>query len=434
MKKLLASEIKKWAIYGRALGKWLFTAVLTGLLCGLLGTAFHIGVEKVTLLREANPWLLYTLPLLGLAIVGVYRLTRSENLSTNTILEQVHSGKGLKLSLVPAIFVSTVLTHLGGGSAGREGAALQMGGTIGYSVGKLLRFDDRDLRLATMTGMAAFFSALFGTPLTAAVFSMAVISVGLVYNAALFPCLTAALAASGVSMLLGVEPTHFAVTVPAMSWLMLLRVGVLTALCAMVSILFCHAIHGMEHWGKKSIPNPWLRAAAGGVLVILLTKLCGTGAYNGAGMGVIAAAVERGQAVPAAFLWKILFTAVTLGAGFKGGEVVPSFFVGATFGCVMGPLLGIPAGFAAAVGLISVFCAAVNCPLATIFLSIELFGVEGLLYYAMACALSFILSGYTGLYSSQRILYDKLKARYINVYTNSYHQDQRSETDDGNTP
>ena len=149
-----------------------------------------------------------------------------------------------------------------------------------------------------------------------------------------------------------------------------------------------------------------------------LTLLCGTTDYNGAGMDVIAAAVEEGSARPAAFLLKLLFTAITLAAGFKGGEVVPSFFVGATFGCVVGPLLGLPAGFAAALGMTAVFCGAVNCPLASIFLAVELFGGGGLLYFAVACCVSFVLSGYNGLYSSQRILHSKLKGLYINVHTN----------------
>ena len=152
-----------------------------------------------------------------------------------------------------------------------------------------------------------------------------------------------------------------------------------------------------------------------------LTHLCGTTDYNGAGMEVIAAAVEEGQARPLAFLLKIVFTSITLAAGFKGGEVVPSFFVGAAFGCAVGPLLGLPAGFAAAIGLVAVFCGAVNCPLASIFLSVELFGDGGLLYFALACGISYMLSGYNGLYSSQTILYSTLKAEYINVHTNAHH-------------
>ena len=172
----------------------------------------------------------------------------------------------------------------------------------------------------------------------------------------------------------------------------------------------------------KRIPNPWVRAVTGGCAVIVLTLLCRTTDYNGAGMSVITAAVEQGTARPEAFLLKILFTAVTLAAGFKGGEVVPSFFIGATFGCAAAPLLGLPAGFGAALGLVSVFCGATNCPVASIFLAIELFGGDGVLYFALACGISYMLSGYNGLYSSQTILYSKLKAQYINVHTNAHHE------------
>ena len=411
-----------WGFYIRALAKWLLAAAIIGVFSGLLGSAFHICVDKATGLRNAQPWLLLALPAAGLLIAAIYKLTRAEGLSTNTIIEEVQTGRGLSLGLIPAIFCSTVLTHLCGGSAGREGAALQLGGTVGFETGKLMRLDDRDLRTATMAGMAAFFAALFGTPLTATVFAMSVISVGLLYHAALLPCLTASLTAYGVSVLLGVEPTRFSVAMPELEAPMLLRVAALAVLCAFVSVLFCGTIHGFEAIMKKAFKNHWLRAAAGGLAIIALSFLCGTRDYNGAGMDLIAAAVEQGRAAPWAFLLKILFTAVTLSTGFKGGEVVPAFFVGATFACAAGPLLGIPAGFAAAIGLVSVFCGAVNCPISSIFLSVELFGSEGLLYFALACALSFVFSGYNGLYSSQRIMYDKLKARYINVHTNTYHE------------
>lgn len=170
------------------------------------------------------------------------------------------------------------------------------------------------------------------------------------------------------------------------------------------------------------LKNAWLRAVVGGFGIVAMTYLCGTTDYNGAGMEVVTAAVEQGMAHPEAFVLKMLFTAVTLAAGFKGGEVVPSFFIGATFGCVAGPLLGIPAGFAAALGLVAVFCGATNCPLASIILAVELFGDSGMLYFALACGLSYMLSGYNGLYSSQTILYSKLKAQYINVHTNAHHE------------
>ena len=414
-------------LYIQALAKWLLLAAVTGVCCGVIGALFHIGVHHAATLRGEFPWLLWCLPLAGLVIVGFYKLTKTEGMGTNNILDVVRLGKPLSIWLLPAIFLGTVLTHLCGGSAGREGAALQMGGTIGFHTGRLFRLDDRDMRTATMAGMAAFFTALFGTPLAATVFAIVVISIGVMYHAALIPCLASSLVAYWISMEMGVEPTRFTVTAPELASGMLFRVAVLGALCALVSILFCNTIHGLEHLMHKRIPNPWVRVVAGGLAVIVLTYLCGTTDYNGAGMEVITAAVEQGTAHPAAFLLKLLFTAVTLAAGFKGGEVVPSFFVGATFGCVVGPLLGIPAGFAAAVGLVAVFCGATNCPIASVFLSIELFGDGGMLYFAVACGISYMLSGYNGLYSSQTILYSKLKAQYINVRTNAHHAGQPPE-------
>lgn len=416
-----------WALYGRSLAKWLLLSALTGLGCGALGSAFHLGVEWATALRMSRPWVLYSLPLAGLAVTALYRLLRCEGQSTDSIIDQVQSGRGLSLRLLPAIFLSTLITHLAGGSAGREGAALQMGGSLGYSAGRLLRFDDKDLRTATMAGMAAFFSALFGTPLAAAVFAMGVISVGLVYHAAFFPCLLSSLCAYGLSRLLGVVPTRFAVAAPALTPLTLLQAAALSCLCAFLSVFFCAAIHGAEHGMKRLFKDPWLRALAGGAALLVLSLVFSGGTYNGAGMAQIRLAVEEGRALPWDFALKLLFTALTLSAGFKGGEVVPSFFVGAAFGCAAGPLLGLPAGFAAALGLVTVFCGAVNCPLASIFLALELFGDGGLLYFALGCALSYVLSGYSGLYSSQRILYDKLKAQFIDVHANAYEEGRSTE-------
>ena len=424
MQQTWKSGVSQWTaralLYLKTLAKWLVLASVTGALCGLVGTAFHVGVESATKLRGAHGWLLWGLPAAGLVIVALYKLFHTEGKGTNDVIDEVRQGKGLPLLLLPSIFVGTLLTHLCGGSAGREGAALQMGGTIGYQTGKLLHLDDQDLRTITMTGMAAFFSALFGTPVAAALFAILVISVGAMYHANLFPCLVAALVAYGVSRAFGVEPTAFAVTAPAAGVWMLIRVAALAALCALVSVLFCGAIHTAERLLAQWFPNAWLRVVVGAAAVIALTYLLGTTDYNGAGMDVITRAIEEGKAVPTAFLWKILLTAITLGAGFKGGEVVPSFFVGATFGCVMGPILGVPAGFAAAVGLAAVFCGAVNCPVASTVLAVELFGAEGLLFFALACSISYVLSGYSGLYSSQTILFSKLKAQYINVRTNAH--------------
>ena len=401
--------------YLAALLKWGLIGALIGVVGGAVGSAFHLGVGYAASLRGQYPWILYLAPPGGLAIVGLYKLTKTEGKGTNAVIESVHFGKDVPPLLVPVIFLATVITHLVGGSAGREGAALQIGGGIGHGAGRLLRLGEKDLPLATLCGMSGVFAALFGTPLTATVFALEVISVGVLYYAGLLPCITAAVTGYAVSRMAGIAPTRFTVAAPELACLPLLKTAALAVLCAGVSILFVRALHITEHGAKRLLKNPWLRIAAGGVVLIGLTLLTG-GDYNGAGMEVIARAME-GEALPWAWILKIVFTAVTIGVGFKGGEVVPSFFVGATFGCVAGGLLGLPPSFGAAVGLVAVFCGAVNCPLASVFLSIELFGASGVVYFALACAVSYLLSGYCGLYSSQTILYSKLRAEYINLRT-----------------
>ena len=397
----------------RVLVLWLVLAAAVGLVCGGVGTAFHLSVEAVTELRGEHGWILWLLPLAGLVIVALYKGTRCEGMGTNNVIRAVQSGEAVSPLLVPAIFLGTVLTHLCGGSAGREGAALQMGGSIGYNVGRLFHLSDHDRRTATVCGMAAFFSALFGTPLAATLFAMMVEDVGLTFSVAFVPGFLAALVAYGVSLACGISPTRFALAdAPALTADAVLKVMVLGAACAVVSRLFCGLLHFTEHELPKRLPNPWVRAAVGGIAVVALSYLMGVGRYNGAGMGVIAAAVEQGEALPWDFLCKALLTAITLASGFKGGEVVPSFYIGATFGCAVGPLLGLPAGFSAAVGLVAVFCGATNTLIPSILMAYELFQGEGLELVALGCGVCYMLSGYHGLYSSQTFVTEKWASEY----------------------
>ena len=299
--------------------QWLLLAVPTGLVCGAVGTAFHLSVEYVTELRAAQSWLLLCLPLAGLAIVALYKVTKCEGVGTNNVIRAVQSGEPVSPLLVPAIFLGT---HLCGGSAGREGAALQMGGSIGWNVGKLLHLSDYVRRTATISGMAAFFSALFGTPLTAALFAMMVEDVGLTFTSAFMPAFTSALIAYGVSLFFGIAPTNFVLnSIPHLTLETALQTALLGIACAAVTRLFCWTLHTLEHGIPKRIPNPWLRAFAGGAAVVAFSYLFGVGRYNGAGMAVIADAVEQGTALPWDFLCKIFLTALTLAVGFKGGEV-----------------------------------------------------------------------------------------------------------------
>ena len=259
-------------------------------------------------------------------------------------------------------------------------------------------------------------TACAGGICAAVFFALEVVSIGVLYYSGLIPCITSSLVAYAVSLRFGIEPMRFAVAAPETGALTLARAAVLALGCALVSILFCEALHRTEHLAERLVKNDYLRAFLGGCLVIALTLLAGCRDYNGAGGHVIAAALG-GTAKPEAFLLKIVFTAVTLGCGFKGGEIVPTLFVGSTFGCAAGALLGLPAGFAAALGITGLFCGMTNCPITSLLISVELFGADGLLCYAVVCAVSYVCSGYRGLYSSQTILYSKLRAEFINVHT-----------------
>ena len=395
--------------------KWLAFSVAAGLGIGGVGVLFHYSIEGGAALFKAHGWLLWLLPAGGALIALAYKLCRMEkDRGTNLVLTAVRSTEHISLLTAPLIFFSTCLTHLLGGSAGREGAALQMGASLGRGAGRLLRLDDKDMRMMTMCGMSAAFSALFGTPIAAAVFSMEVVSVGVMYYAALVPCTVSALTAFQVAQAMGLHqsPGYEIGLEAALGPVTMVQAAALGILCALVSILFCQAVHTAPKVYARFLPNPLLRAAAGGALVLVLTLLVGSQDYNGAGDAVIRRMLA-GETIPAAFLLKILFTALTLGAGFRGGEIVPALFTGAAFGTLAGPLLGLPHGFGGALGMAAVFCGATNCPLTSLMLAFELFGGGSLPLCALCCGVSYMLSGYYGLYSEQKIVYSKFRTRWI---------------------
>ncbi len=403
--------------YVRSLIKWFICSVIIGVVCGVVGLCFCYAVKKATLFQNKFSWLLYFLPVAGIIIVFLYHVCGKKNpKGTDLIIESIRSSEKIPAVMAPLIFVGTVLTHLCGGSAGREGAALQIGGSIGAFIGRRLHLNEKDRNVIVMCGMSAVFSALFGTPLTAAIFSMEVISVGIIYYAAFLPCIISSLVAYAIARSAGFYGEKYTVPVmEGMSLDVILKVAVMAALCAVVSTLFVVCMHKTANLYKSKIENQYIRIVAGGLLIIVITTMIGTRDYNGAGMSIIEHAFYD-QVNPESFLLKILFTAVTLGAGYKGGEIVPSFFIGATFGNMIGKLINIDTGFGAAIGLVSVFCGVVNCPITAIMLSVELFGSSNILLFAIACAISYVLSGYYSLYRSQKIVYSKLRPEYIDVH------------------
>ena len=408
-------QVKKITNEPLILLKWVLFACIIGVVVGCVSAGFYLSFEFVTKLRLMHGWLLWLLPLGGVAIVQLYRVCGMEkDRGTNFVLMAVRENQPLPLRTAPLVFISTLITHLFGGSAGREGAILQIGGSISSSIGRLMRLNGRDSRVSTMCGMSAAFAALFGTPLTAAVFSMEIVSVGVMYYSALVPCVLSAIVGVQVSRFFKVVPKTYAIfAMPDFSWLLLLKILALGVLCAMLSIVFCQFMRAAPALYDRYVPNQTARAAVGGALVIALTLLCGTRNYNGSGGTIITAALE-GSADHGAFLLKILFTAITLGAGFKGGEIVPAFFSGATFGAVIGPVLGLSPSFSAALAMVAVFCGVTNCPMTSIILALELFRGEQMPMFALCCAVSYMLSGYYSLYTEQKFVYSKLKPVYIN--------------------
>lgn len=414
----IKNKLKFPVNYIITLAKWGIIAVIVGVIGGVLGSIFHLGIDYVTVLRQEKTYLIFFLPIGGIAISGMYHLfSKKGKIDTDRVIESIRGDEKVPLVMMPLIFISTILTHLLGGSAGREGAALQLGGSIGYNFGTLFRLKNNAMHIIVMSGMSAVFAALFGTPLTAAIFSLEVTNVGVLHYAGLFPCVISAVTASEIAKRFSLHPVHFSgVEFGIFTWDFTMKIILLSVLCALVSILFCVATKKCDHFLDKFVKNSYLRAILGGAVIVLLTFALGTFDYNGAGMDIVGRAIG-GEARPEAFLLKMIFTVITITAGFKGGEIVPTFFIGSTFGCAIAPVLGLNPTVSAAIGFVAVFCGVVNCPLASIILSLEVFGADGILFFALASSVSYIMSGCFGLYHSQKIIYSKLDDEYIDIYT-----------------
>lgn len=401
-------NIKNGAKYLQSVFVWIILGLIVGAVGGVIGAAFSKSIAFVTEQRNAHPWLLLLLPLGGIAVTAVYGLCRMTGVGTNDVLGSVRTGKAVPKLLSVAVFAGTVITHLFGGSAGREGAALQLGGSVTSAISGILKLDANKRKILTMCGMGAFFSALFGTPVGAFVFALEVINVGYFCTAALLPAVVASFSAYGVAVFLGCEPERFVFTSPELKLGIMLRVVVIAAVGAVVSIVFCRSLHFAEKLLKKAVNNPYLRSAAGAMLIIGLTFSVGTTDYNGGGIDVIQRIFEDGSVNKEAFILKMLFTVITVGAGFKGGEIVPTFFIGATLGGSLAYLLGIAPALGAAVGMAALFSGVTNCPLATVMLSAELFGGQGFIYCVAASMVGYLLSGSDSIYAGQLQAYTKL--------------------------
>lgn len=396
--------------------KWIAISTIVGVVVSGFATLFAFTINLATNTRENNPWLLFCLPIGGVLIVTIYALCgMKKDRGTNLVLSSICHDDNVPLRMAPLIFIGTAITHLFGGSAGREGAALQIGGSIGNALAHIFKIDEYDKKVIIMCGMSAAFAAVFGTPMAAAIFSIEVISIGVMYYAALVPCIFSAIIASTFASNMGINPERF--KIDAIVNLSLVNVGkviLLALVCALVSALFCHLLHIVPKIYSRLFKNHYLRIIIASILIIFINVILNTNDYQGAGIEVIDKAMN-GNALPYAFFIKMLLTALTIGAGFKGGEIIPTFFIGATLGCSLGNILGISPSLCAALGMIGLFCGVTNCPITSALISFELFGYHAISFFLIVISISYMMSGYSGLYKDQKILYGKTKAKYLNL-------------------
>jgi H+/Cl- antiporter ClcA len=405
----IATFIAKWTVWVSPI------AVVSG-----TASAFFLwALDKATVYRWQNDWLLYGLPFAGVGIVFLYqKLGKNADQGNNLIMDEIHlPGGGVPARMAPFVLVTSLLTHLFGGSAGREGTAVQMGGSTAALLGRAWKLSSVDLSLLLMAGMAAGFGSVFGTPVAGAIFALEVLTIGQMQYVAVVPCLIAAVIGNATCAAWGVEHTHYHISFSSTSMpvfsvkygFLLLKVGIAGVLFGLVAQAFVALNHFLQDSYKKYLPSPYLKPLIGGGVIIGLVHLLGTSDYLGLGVkspqagGVsILNAFHAGGAGPLSWFWKLLFTAITLSSGFKGGEVTPLFFIGACLGNTLAILLGSPIDLFAALGFIAVFAGATNTPIACMVMGIELFGSENILFFAVACFIAYFFSGQAGIYKSQR--------------------------------
>ncbi|MGM0830870.1 MAG: voltage-gated chloride channel family protein [Bacillota bacterium] len=403
------------------LGQWVLFGSIIGIVVGsttyfLLETNDYLGDD----IRSKRDWLIFLLPLGGILIGYIYmnygKVFLNNTLNdtaelNNLVIDSVHGKKQVPRRMGPIVYFATFVTVLLGGSTGREGAAVQMGGSVAATVNNFFKVNRFDKKILIMSGISAGFGAAFGAPITGAVFGMEMAVLGKLKFEALVPCLAASFVGHYVTTAAwGHKHEEFIIqTVPEISSITFLKVILLAVIFSMMSVLYCQLRHGIQNFSEKLFKkNHMKRAFFGGIVIVALTLIVGSQDYNGRGLQMLHQSFSE-EVPPFAFLGKLVFTAVTLGSGFVGGEAIPLFFIGATLGNALHTFIDLPMSFLAALGLIAVFCGGANTPIAAFLLAMEMFNGKGLEYFLVACLVSYLFSGHHGLWPSQKIYDPKSK-------------------------
>jgi len=401
----------------KALTQWTGIGAVVGVLCGSSSALFLYILERATAFRNGHELIVYTLPIAGLVIGWFYEFFgRSIEGGNNLIIETIHDeGPEIPTRMAPMVLIGSVLTHLFGGSAGREGVAVQMGASLADGLSHRLKLTPEVRTQILAAGVAGGFGSVFGTPIAGAIFGMEFITLGSMAYGALVPALVASVIGDMTTRALGIH--HIVFPSPMhleLSTMLLLKWLLFATAMAVASIVFIELTHRIKKAFEANKVRLPIRMCVGGVLVIVLWKLIGTSDYLGLGVPGIVRAFNDPQLPVYAFAAKLLFTAVTLGAGFLGGEVTPLFFVGAALGNVMARLLGVPLDMGAGIGLAAVFAASANTPLALSIMAMELLGAPMFPHVMIVCVIAYLLSGHRGIYPSQRLIHSKSGARLKN--------------------